>query len=406
MTSTAIDEVSFTHIVLEGTPYEVGRLQGQMLKGDPQRLRYLTPTLPFLQPFSGAGAQKALAYYDRYCPGIGDEIQGAADAVGVPIQDIAFLGGKDRESGASRIPVDEPASGAGRRSGGSGRSQGGRCSHFAVLPSASEDGHLYAGQNEDCGPGDLDLRLCTTRVRGKPAHIGFSDMTFGRVQGMNEHGFCVTSSWGAPMVWLPGEGLPYFAVVRALLDRCQTVDQALDVLAGLPIAWCTNVIVSDRSGSAALIEVANDHRGVKRIGPGSADPFLWATNHYTLPAMVPYDTARMRQSVTRHHIIESRLKSVVPHVSKATMRGLLSEPLPQGVCMHHYSSGLGTLWSMVFDVTETSVEICFGAPSSIRNAWHTFGLRDPMGSTEYPAHLPDEPVPPGFWERLPPGSEG
>ena len=37
--------------------------------------------------------------------------------------------------------------------GGSG------CSHFAVLPSATADGHALVGQNEDSGLGDLDLRL-------------------------------------------------------------------------------------------------------------------------------------------------------------------------------------------------------------------------------------------------------
>jgi hypothetical protein len=61
---------------------------------------------------------------------------------------------------------------------------------------------------------------------------------------------------------------------------------------------------------------------------------------------------------------------------------------------------------MIFDVTNTTVEICFGAPSSKRNAWRSFGLQDPVGVTEYVAHLPDEPADPGIWERLPPGSDG
>ena len=61
---------------------------------------------------------------------------------------------------------------------------------------------------------------------------------------------------------------------------------------------------------------------------------------------------------------------------------------------------------MIFDVTDATVEICFGAPSSERNVWHSFGLWDPVGETTYMAHLPDEPTEEGFWERLPPGSDG
>jgi predicted choloylglycine hydrolase len=402
MNKAVSTEISFTHVVVEGTPYTVGRLQGEFLKDDPERVKYLTPTLPFLARYSEREAQRALEYLDKYCPGIGEEIQGAADAFGVPVQEIAFLGGKSREDGSSPIPVDGPMSGSRQALGGS------HCSQFAVLPFATEDGHLYVGQNTDCGLDDLDLRLCTTRVQGKAAHIGFSDMIFGRTGGVNEHGFCVTTSWGAPGVWLEGEGLPYFAVARALMERCQCVDEALDVLADMPIAWCTNFIVADRRGEAALVEVAYAHRGVKRIRQGASDgrdAFLCATNHYTLPSMMAYDSARMRQSVARCKTIVSRMNSAVPGVTKDEMRAVLSEPMPEGVCLHHYSSGLGTLWSTIYDVTDARVEVCFGAPSSARNSWHAFGLGGRAGVTEYRAHLPDEPTYPGFWERLPPGAD-
>jgi predicted choloylglycine hydrolase len=389
MSSFVPKEASFSHVVLEGTAYEVGRAQGEQIRDDPNRRSFLTPTPPFLARYSEREAQRELAFFDEHCPGIGDEVQGAADALGVSVADIAFLGG---------LPKAPEG--------------GGGCSHLAVLPSATANGHLLVGQNEDCGPGDLDLRLCTTRVEGKAAHIGFSDMIMGRVQGMNEQGLCVTTSWGAPMVWPEGKGLPYFAVVRTVLDRCHSVEHALHVIAGLPIAWCTNFIVADQGGQAALVEVAGEHRAVKWIGlraeAAPQDKFVCATNHYTLPAMEPYDVARRRESVARQRTIKTRLEDALPRgaaprVDKETVRGILSDPAPDGVCLHHYSSGLGTLWSMVFDVAEGMVEVCFGAPSSPRNAWRTFGLEDAFGQRTYMAHLPDRSAPEGFWERLPPG---
>ncbi len=394
MASSVPTEVSFTHVVLEGTPYEVGRLQGEMLKDDPVRANYLTPTLPFLKQYTRREAHQALAYFEKYCPGIGEEVQGAADAFGVPLEDVAFLGGRSMKNDSSNIPVDETVS-----RGGS------HCSHFAVLPSAAENARPLVGRSMEFSPAECEMRLCTTRVRGQAAHVGFSDMIFGRIDGINEHGLCVTESWGAPNVWLAGEGVPHFVVVRALLDRCKTVAQALDVIAGIPIAWCTNFVVADRCGEAALIEVAYAHRAVKRIGPGSQEQFVWATNHYTLPTMIAHDAGRMRQSVARHKTIESRLRSAVPHVNKEAIRAILSEPIPKGVCVHHYAGGLGTLWSMIFDLMDASAEICFGAPSSERNLWHYFDLQGPVGATEYRAYLPDEPAAPGFWKRLPPGMD-
>lgn len=390
MNTSVPEDIKFVHVVLEGTPYEIGRKQGELLKHDPQRITYLTPHLPFLDAYSHYEAQRALEFFDKYCPGLMEEIAGASDSIGVPIEEIAFMGGKNRETGYSSIPVN------GREAKGS------QCSHLAILPRATEDGHLYAAQNIDSGPGDLDLRLCTTRVKGKPAHIGFSDMIFGRVQGLNEYGLCVTTSWGAPMIWPPCEGLPYFAVVRALLDRCKTVNETLETLATIPVAWCTNFIVSDPGGEAALIEVAGTDRHTIRIGKNSATRFLCATNHYTFPGLDAYNKNRRRESIVRRRAIESRVESAAPLANKEIIRNILSDAVPGGVCLHHYSSGLGTLWSMIFDVTDKSVEVCFGAPSSPGNVWRTFGMQDSKGSTEYQAQLPDTPAPKGLWERVPP----
>jgi predicted choloylglycine hydrolase len=400
MSNSVPKEISFTHIALEGTPYEVGRQQGEELRKDKKRANYLTPTLPFLDGYSQREAQGALDYIEKYCPGLREEIQGAAEGFGVSVDGIAFLGGKNKESGFSPIPISGPAPGTSQPTGSN------NCSQLVALPSATEGGHLYAAQNTDCGPADLDLRLCTTRVQGKPAHIGFSDMIFGRGGGINEYGLCVTTSWGAPMMWPPCEGLPYFAVVRALLDRCSDVNESLQTLDSIPVAWCTNFIVSDSSGKAALIEVAGEDRGMRCIGKGSSDRFLCATNHYTFPELHAYSTNRRRESVTRRQTIESRIAATVPQVNKEMIRNLLSEPFPQGVCLHHYAAGLGTLWSTIFDVTDIAVDVCFGAPSSEKNQWYSFGLHDSIGMTEYKAHLPDQAANPGFWERMPPGSDG
>ena len=390
MNNTVPMEISFTHIVMEGTAYEVGRQQGEELMKDKKRGTYLTPPLPFLAPYSRREAQTALNYIERYCPGLIEEIQGAADGFGVPAEKIAFLGGKNKKSGYSSIPVSESPSG--NRS---------KCSQLVVLPSTTEDNHLYAAQNTDCGPADLDLRLCTTRVEGKPAHIGFSDMIFGRSTGINEYGFCVTTSWGAPMMWPPCRGLPYFAVVRALLDRCSNVDQALQTLGNIPIAWCTNIIISDPTGVSALIEVAGEDRSMKRIEKESSDQFLCATNHYTSPELHAYTKNRRRESIIRRQTIESRLEDAIPRVKKEMIRDLLAKPFPAGICMHHYGDGLGTLWSTIFDVTETTVEVCFGTPGSDKNQWHSFGLRDPIGTVQYKAYLTNKAAKPDFWNCLP-----
>jgi predicted choloylglycine hydrolase len=253
----------------------------------------------------------------------------------------------------------------------------------------------------DSHPSDLDLLLCTTRVQGKAAHIGFSDMVMGRTQGLNEHGLCVTTSWGAPGVWPEGKGLPYFAAVRALLDQCESTEHAVDVLARVPIRWCTNFVLSDQSGQVALVEVAGSHRGIRRLSAKEA--FVSATNHYVLPEMQAYDVSRRRESVRRQRTIHARLGEAAPRVDAEAIRGILSRPMPDGVCQHYYSSGLGTLWCSITDVTVGRLEVCFGSPNSEWNAWYPFSLEKVGAERSFPAHLPDMEAPAGFWERVPKG---
>jgi len=42
---------------------------------------------------------------------------------------------------------------------------------------------------------------------------------------------------------------------------------------------------------------------------------------------------------------------------------------------------------MLFDITNCSVDVCFGAPT--HNEWRTFKLEDPVGMKEYPTIFPN-----------------
>lgn len=81
----------------------------------------------------------------------------------------------------------------------------------------------------------------------------------------------------------------------------------------------------------------------------------------------------------------------------AAMKAAAGREYPEGICCHHYSEGLGTLWSMVCDNTARELHICFGSPQL--NGWRTFGFHDPVGMRVFEAVLPDKPSAEGFWTR-------
>ncbi len=381
MNETPFQEISFQKVVLEGTAYEVGRKQGEWIQNDTKAVRFFTsppegqkyPTPKEMEPI--------LKFFDKHCPGLNDEIQGFADSLGVPLEHIIYY----------------PFS----YSHGSNFSCG--CSQMALLSSATAEGHIYVGRSYEWSLQD-DFRLCTTRIHGKAAHLGFSLLQFGRIDGMNEHGLCVTMSAGCPLVQPAEDGCRFWAVVRTVLDRCHSVPEALEIIRIIPISFHLNLLLTDKYGESALIEMFSSKRAIKRIGPHTQEQTLWSTNHYALPEMIAYDRGRMWMSVVRYQKIASFLGNPNPPISKEQLRELLSKPVPEGLCCHYYHDGFGTLWSEIFDVTTGTVEVCLGSPAV--NNWYTFDLSAPSGTEKYYAKFPLESPghPEQFFRKLTPGT--
>ena len=374
-----VRNVTYTHSVLEGSAYEVGRMQGEQLaERSPKAVEFFTSPPPNREPLTPKEIDTAVSFFEKHCPGLGEEMAGFAKALGaIPEQAVYY---------AVTYPGD------------------GRCSHFAVMPNVSADGHLRIGRSYEFSHEMSDLRLVTARIDGRPAQIGFSEVLFGRDDGLNEHGLCATISAGAPMAPTEPGGCMYWAVVRTVLDRCANVEEAVELVGTIPVSFNFNLLLADSSGRAALMEIACSHRAVTRIDSQSAEQFLVSTNHYNLPGMKPYDLGRMWNSLVRYRTIRKRLAAAAPKVSFETLRGILSDPYPNGTCCPHYSDFMGTLWAGVFDLQDMKLDICFGPPT--HNPWHSFDLMGPAGTTEYAVQLPDVPADPAMFRKLEPGAVG
>ncbi len=367
-------EMLFRHCIAEGTSYEAGRSLGKVFKEDKNFIMFMTSPFMDGNKLSQYKVNKAMEFYDRFCPGINDEIRGFADYVGASAEDIVYY------YAYVQLSV-------------------GNCSHMAVLPSITKDGHIYHARSYEFGWDDKPI-LCTSLVEGKYSHIGFGCQLFGRFDGMNQMGLCVSTSAGVIMPNINQDGFVFPVVVRSLLDRCKTAGEAVELLMSMPIADYRNFIISDKEGNASLVEVAASCREVKHINGVSDDRYVCSANHYTLPQLMKHDTGRTKHSILRYDAIKSRLETAGSNVTKDLLRNILSDTMPDGVCCHHYSDGMGTLWSIIFDPMNVEAEICFGSPAV--NGWRIFGLTGGQGTSDYSASLPNKPAEPGFWNTLNP----
>lgn len=361
----------YQHVILEGSSYQVGRQLGEVLKKhSPETVRWFVSAKVEPEKLGFWNIEDLQDFYEQHCPGINDEIQGLADSFNAKLTELQ----------AYNLPITRQ----------------GYCSHFAVFSSATSDGHVYVGRSYEYNQRMNDFRLCTARIKGKAKHLGFMENLVGLDDGINEHGLCVTFSGGGTFKREPTKaGFPFFLVVRALLDNCRTVDEALKHLEKMPVYGFWNFLITDKGNNAALAQYFDGECSIKRIDMSSSERFLSCTNHYVLPDMVKYQKYAgdwiLRDSKKRYELIGNMLSKAAPKISREDIRGLLSKELYDGVCGHYYTDYFGTLFSVIYDLTDLTAEVCFGAPT--HNKWQKpFTLKDPVGVKPYMAVLPDKPI--------------
>lgn len=371
MNNNNTKEFLYRHLAAQGTSYEIGKKEGEFIKKYyPEQIHFLTNGNDFIKPLSRLQIEKTIKLFDKYCPYLNEEIRGFADSIGVEHERVIYYSFSNVCSGS--------------------------CGQFAVLPNMTENNHFYVGRSYEWDTGD-DLRLITTKADGLNANMGFSLLLFGRYDGINEHGLCVTMTNGVPLKQSEEEGFKFWAVIRILLDKCKTVDEAVELINELPISSYCILCIADKNNNAVLAEINNSTKKYRKISMTTEDSYICSTNHYTLDEMQRFVKNKMVHSVERIDAIKRSLDKD-RKLEKSELKNLLSTHIPDGLACHYYEEGLGTLWSILYDITSVKAEICFGSP--VLNNWYTFGLDCEPGVTEYKAKLPFEKADPRMWMRV------
>lgn len=375
ITNKKVQSAIYRHLVLEGTSYDVGKKLGEYIRTETDQIREFTLKSSTLEKNEKIHIEKSIEFFDKYCPGINDEIKGMAEGLGVDIEQLLYYFSSYRSKGC--------------------------CSQMVVLPKITRNGHIYLARNYEYCPHESDLCLITTKVKGKASHIGFSELGLGRNDGINEHGLCISMSNAAPGQTSDSIGVEFWVIIRAVLDLCTNVSEVIELIKNIPTSTYTNFIVADKNANSALIEVAGSKKSIERISGSHSKQYLCAANHFTSKEMLKYDNGRYWDSVARYIAMELRINNGIPYVDKNILKDIQSDLIPLGTCCHNYSSRFGTLWSVVYDLTDINMEVCFGSPNV--NEWHRFDLKSSSGKTKYIGILPEDNKKP-IWKKIPNGS--
>ena len=154
------------------------------------------------------------------------------------------------------------------------------CSTITLPAKAAPDGIARFGRNLDF-PGLGIADKATVVMIFHPAdRYQFAAVTWpgliGVLSGMNEHGLTLASMEVGREMGLP-RAMPYVLLYRTILEKCKTVQEAVDLLEKTPRQTANNLMLMDAAGQRAVVEITPE-RIVVRHAP--EDRPLISTNHH------------------------------------------------------------------------------------------------------------------------------
>jgi hypothetical protein len=262
-----------------GDPFDVGCQHGAAVSAglhafiadDLCRINRLAPspvTLGELRPALAAyGSAIAAA-----APALGEEIDGLARGAGISRELAVLLQARREIIGYQRIPTR------------------GDCTTYASLTAGPGGGPVLA-QTVDLN-GNLDDQLAVLAVAPSGGRRRSLVLSFGGLLGylgVNSDGLAIGLNLVLGGEWHPG--LPPYLAIRHLLDQAGSVDEALAILPGLPLASSRSLTLCD-TRRVACAEILGGQ--VRLTDPGLTDPGLAVpgltgagtsahTNHYLHP---------------------------------------------------------------------------------------------------------------------------
>lgn len=178
-----------------------------------------------------------------------------------------------------------------------------------------------------------------------------------------------------------GVGWLRYFLMSYLLRSCGTVVDALQQIAALPHAGGGSLVLGDRSGAVAAVELGH------RVSAVDNPRLSWTvrTNHFTDEAMaamrlVPTGDALSQSSPARLERVSEVLQTchgaIDLHAIQALMAGH-DQTGAAGLCRHALGDSARTLSAAIYQTRIPSLVISHGSPCT--GPWQSYALSDAFG---------------------------
>ncbi|WP_313133898.1 C45 family peptidase [Anaerocolumna sp.] len=320
------------HRKFKGTHYEAGYKWGNTLLKFGKKLDNC-PTFELTEDryFFAKECEKE---YKKYFPELLEEIQGIADGNEVPVETLQAL-----LFSMYCFEFDN------------------KCTCFAF----KTDKEILFARNSDFLV-DLE-KLYMNCIYNLKDSYSFNGNTTAFVQmedGVNEHGLAVGLTFIYPKIRKPGfnSGM----LVRYLLEKCRTTDEAIAKLYQLPIASAQTITIADKYGELAVVEC--NPEDIVVIKPEAGERFVAATNNFNSEQMQQYRNTTIDdwRSHDRYKTVYNALKGKQELYSVEYAKSILSGKYGF-ICQYDRKKNADTVWSVVYDLKRKQIWRVEGNPS-------------------------------------------
>ena len=293
-------------LVLEGSPEEMGTAHGRLMKGEIEFLR-----ARIFAAAAVASLQKGESFIEqtdeavkRTKPFVPErfyrEMDALAESLGYARQDVYRLNNFMELF---------------------------HCSGVAVKGKASKDGRVIHARVLDYMR-EIGLQESSTIIvfipDNKNAWISVSYSGFvGTVTAMNEKGLAIGEmGGGGEGKW---DGLPMAFMMRRVVEECETVEEAIELMKSVPLTCDYYYVLSDAQGNLAAIEaIAETDSPVVVLRPGEEHP--------KLPGAL--DDVVYISAGSRAQALYEKLKENYGQIDVETMQQMIKRPVAMNSNLH------------------------------------------------------------------------
>jgi predicted choloylglycine hydrolase len=227
-------------------------------------------------------------------------------------------------------------------------------------------GRYFHGRDNDLPPflKKTSMSIFYAPENGNRFILNTSSFVNGE-EGINEYGLVVAMTFVKPFVEEIRPGLNSVFIVRYLLEKCSSTDEALSFLENLPVASSCNIILTDRKGKMAVAECNPARVNVRHPEKNQkGEPFIVTVNHFTSEGMWKHDAGNrdLFFSGERYRTAFDALKNMDYSDPEEHAKNILSGKYGF-MCQYDKRLNFDTIWSSVFDITVNKVFRAEGNPA-------------------------------------------